>query len=691
MVVAVLGGGTYALFFAGSPQPNGAGSVNLSKGLVGHWKLDGNAKDSTPYSNDGVVSGATATTDYEGTANGAMSFNGTNQYVRILANSALKPTVQITVATWLNPSNITSSAYQSVVSSTEGGSYQIAIGGTVGSANCPVNSLCFQVMIGGGYKAVYIDKSALSNGSWYHVVATYDGSSVKLYVNAALVNSTAASGSISEVNTSLCLGNEALSTSCSGQYFSGSLSDVRIYNRAINANEVQALYDTYDSSTNIDSGQAGLVGYWKLNGDAKDSTPYGANGTLGSAITPTADREGIANGAEHFDGTTNSIVTVPNASQLNQTGNLTVSAWMHPTTASQLSTARIVSKYDGTNINYLLAYSGTTGQMRMLVDTSNGRYTALSSSTLLDTSKWYYVVGVANAGNLYLYVNGVLAGSTTYAGTIKSSNSPLYIGRETTGSPFTGDISDVRLYNRALSAQEITKQYNSYNSQINLGSSGGAGSASSVNLTKGLVGYWPFSGNAKDTTPYSDDGAVNGATLTTDRFGRANSAYSFNGTNQYLTLPSSQATNSETVTVSAWINTTQSANPASIIEKWNGGGGTVAYPYVLRLATDHITFNAYDATHAPGVSSPVVVNDGKWHLVTGVRTKGGTLSLYIDGVLSGTATDTTVGDTTNSAPVGIGDRGSVGAYYFAGSIDDVRIYNRALSADEVVALYNLND
>lgn len=64
------------------------------------------------------------------------------------------------------------------------------------------------------------------------------------------------------------------------------------------------------------------------------------------------------------------------------------------------------------------------------------------------------------------------------------------------------------------------------------------------------------------------------------------------------------------------------------------------------------------------------------------------MALYIDGSLNATATDTTTVSTTNTSPVGIGSRGATGSYLFPGSIDDVRIYNRALSATEVQQLYN---
>lgn len=79
--------------------------------------------------------------------------------------------------------------------------------------------------------------------------------------------------------------------------------------------------------------------------------------------------------------------------------------------------------------------------------------------------------------------------------------------------------------------------------------------------TNGLIGWWPFNGNANDESVNTNDGTVNGATLTTDRFGNANSAYQFNGTTSFITLPSNvnQLIDSS-YTISFWIYASSNAN-----------------------------------------------------------------------------------------------------------------------------------
>lgn len=127
-----------------------------------------------------------------------------------------------------------------------------------------------------------------------------------------------------------------------------------------------------------------------------------------------------------------------------------------------------------------------------------------------------------------------------------------------------------------------------------------------------------------------------------------------------------------------------------MVEKWSGGA--TPYPYVVRVNTaGQAAFGAYDMTNNPAKVSTATVNDGQWHLITGVRTKGVTLSLYVDGVAQGSPiTDTTVGSTANSSLVGVGARG-VGTQLYQGHIDDVRMYDRALTAVEIEALYESHD
>ena len=72
--------------------------------------------------------------------------------------------------------------------------------------------------------------------------------------------------------------------------------------------------------------------------------------------------------------------------------------------------------------------------------------------------------------------------------------------------------------------------------------------------TNGLVGWWPFNGNANDESGNGNNGTVNGATLTTDRFGNSNGAFSFNGVNSYISVQDSNTLHQNVFTISSWVN-----------------------------------------------------------------------------------------------------------------------------------------
>ncbi|WP_373519986.1 LamG domain-containing protein, partial [Aquiflexum sp.] len=220
------------------------------------------------------------------------------------------------------------------------------------------------------------------------------------------------------------------------------------------------------------------------------------------------------------------------------------------------------------------------------------------------------------------------------------------------------------------------------------------------------VAYYPFNGNAKDAIG-SNNGTVNGATLTTDRFGNANSAYLFDGVDDIIDIPSSSSNNftlNQDFTVQCWVKipssqpneSTVAAN--TILEKWDGITG--GYPFVIRYRNNNednpdfvkakIEAARWNGTEQAIVFSEVSVNDNAYHLIT--FTKNGTLlSLYVDGVLQNTTTDLTSGTTDNPDPLHVGNRIAFGPLALSGTIDEIKIYHLALTAEQVLAEFNSND
>ena len=215
--------------------------------------------------------------------------------------------------------------------------------------------------------------------------------------------------------------------------------------------------------------------------------------------------------------------------------------------------------------------------------------------------------------------------------------------------------------------------------------------------TVGLVASYLFDGNANDSSGNGHDGTVYGATLTTDRFGNANSAYSFDGIDDYIVVPYAEAFQLSAFTLSAWIMPTtdlSTGTAATIMGRGEDYGtdqaaGVVlvagaANPYADGVALLYEDDGDNEAWYDSGVTPQV----GTWTHLAATRSSDGQLLLYIDGVLAG-QWDNTPEPTDNCYQDFL-----IGAYsawsgdasitsYFPGLIDDVMIYNRALSGEEI--------
>jgi chitinase len=208
----------------------------------------------------------------------------------------------------------------------------------------------------------------------------------------------------------------------------------------------------------------------------------------------------------------------------------------------------------------------------------------------------------------------------------------------------------------------------------------------------GLVAWWSFTGNASDSSGYGLHAVVSGATLTTDRFGVANKAYSFNGTSSKITAATSTLLNlANNRTVSVWVKSTDSTSDAGIVGNLSNGHN--GYQMMLR-STGKLA--AREDNWSAGANNPPTngwdyanstnsnyLNDNTWHHVISVR-KNDTTSLYIDGVLQNNIL-TTIIPNFNSSSIIIGSTNGL-SQYFKGIIDEVGIWNRALTPLEITKL-----
>ncbi len=212
-------------------------------------------------------------------------------------------------------------------------------------------------------------------------------------------------------------------------------------------------------------------------------------------------------------------------------------------------------------------------------------------------------------------------------------------------------------------------------------------------LECGLVAFYPFNGNANDESGNENDGTVNGATLTADRDGNPNSAYSFDGVDDYIEADDSETLDiSGPITISSWIMTNESSISNGIVNKLGptleDRDGYCTFVSDYSFSQKFIFGLHYDwPEDSNTVSSTTSVVDGLWHHVLALY-NGTTMTVYVDGSPENSESYSS-GILLNDHPLKIGlDPLTVEDRHFNGNIDDIRIYNRALSRTEIQALYN---
>ncbi len=209
-----------------------------------------------------------------------------------------------------------------------------------------------------------------------------------------------------------------------------------------------------------------------------------------------------------------------------------------------------------------------------------------------------------------------------------------------------------------------------------------------ADLNDGLVAHYPFNGNANDASSNGNNGLVNGAVLIYDRFGNQNSAYSFDGEDDYIDVGDNLDQGNNNFSISAWFKTKNIDGISQyVVAKRSStlGEGYSLNGINMSGYTDVSILDNNNYTYSQSTSP---VNTNQWYHVVGIVDRANNnISLYVDGILNLTNKySNVVGDISNDLPFYIGAK-SVNENFFHGLIDDVRIYNRILSASEIQELY----
>jgi hypothetical protein len=399
---------------------------------------------------------------------------------------------------------------------------------------------------------------------------------------------------------------------------------------------------------------SGLVSWWRAEGDASDvQANYSGTLTTGVSFAP-----GKVGQAFNFDGVSGHQVSL-NPSTL--APPWTVECWVNRQDSPDAS-AQLLS--DGSTALKLEQYPNTrqVGFSRYTVADYVFNYTA-------PLATWVHLAFVGNPASTQLYVNGALQDTVPYA---------INLGMGQIGSACKGLVDELSVYNRALSPAEIQNVYTA-----------AAGKCLPVctQAPSGLITWWPGAGNANDLIGANNGTPQNGATFAP---GEVGTAFSFDGMNDYVLVPDSRSLDvSSGLTIEAWVKTSGTADYSRIVDKYYDpamGGNNTGYGVGFHTGgTMRCDIGNGSGSYAVAFNS-TVVTDGRWHHVAAVFTPL-QATLYVDGIagtvvaLAGFAPNTT-------QPLYLGEDPATSDRFYTGLLDEVSLYNRALSAAEIQTIYN---
>ncbi|MEU4403034.1 LamG-like jellyroll fold domain-containing protein [Streptosporangium sp. NPDC023963] len=408
--------------------------------------------DASGQGNTGAATAVTWAT--AGKYGKALSFNGTSSWVTVPDASSLRLSTATTLSAWVRPTTVTN--WRTIVLKEHlagsGASYGLY------ASNGIAPSGWFQT---NAEDVTRVDgPSALPVNTWNHVAVTYDGTTARLHVNGTQVSQTPVSGALHDDGGVLRIGGNSVW----GEYFTGTLDEVRIYNRAQSQTEIQTDMNTAVNTSppdpDPDPTPTGLVAAYGM--DEGTGTVIGdasGQGNTGAATAVTWATAGKYGKALSFNGTS-SWVTVPDASSLRLSTATTLSAWVRPTTVTNWRTIVLKEHLAGSGASYGLYASNGIAPSGWF-QTNAEDVTRVDGPSALPVNTWNHVAVTYDGTTARLHVNGTQVSQTPVSGALHDDGGVLRIGGNSVwGEYFTGTLDEVRIYNRAQSQTEIQTDMN---------------------------------------------------------------------------------------------------------------------------------------------------------------------------------------------------------------------------------------
>jgi hypothetical protein len=213
--------------------------------------------------------------------------------------------------------------------------------------------------------------------------------------------------------------------------------------------------------------------------------------------------------------------------------------------------------------------------------------------------------------------------------------------------------------------------------------------------TNGLVGYWPFNGNANDVSSNANNGINSGATLASDRFGNLNNAYNFSGGINYINIATNSSLDfslNNKLSISLWMYSTVTPvlNEAHVLVSKQDGAGLSqkGFNVANELPSTYLLVkNGVSSSQAYSSLVGSQLNNSVWHNLVFIYDNGITKA-YKDGILMNSGfTSTIIGSSTQPLRFGKPSWAAQNAPEYEGKLDDIGIWNRALTQEEITSLY----
>ncbi len=459
---------------------------------------------------------------------------------------------------------------------------------------------------------------------------------------------------------------------------------------------------SYDSVILADS----PIGYWKLNETSgstlADSSSSGHTLTLNGS--PTLGSTAIAPGL----GT--SMTCVESSSQYasasvvsNQSAPFSVEAWVSPTNiAGGSGDYGVFSSRAPSDTSYDMQITTPSGSNFTSFHNDLGTgaswlNTAADATVSIANSSVNHLVCTVSATTYVLYLNGAQVATGSVSGTtlLWGTSHNIFVASSGVGDYFTGRISNVAAYDTALTSTQVAAHYSAGTQSTSPVPMPGFLFLNSADPTlfQNLMGQYDFSSNVADSSGTGNTGTINGTvTAATDRRGTSSAAYTFDGSSGYITTSVSY-NQPQVYSINAWFKTSSAAG-GEMVGFANTQGPTPTH-YDRHLAMDsagHVIFGAYDNASTQVITSTSTYNDNAWHMATATMSATTGMTLYVDGVSVGTNANTISEYFVGWWIMGYNNFSAwpfTANNYYAGTLDDIKIYSVTLTSTQVSELYAL--